>query len=59
MSRWLFIGLIVFVLGESWKNGYLRWDMTRSSIELSIKVFLLCLIVVFIYTVVKVIGMVV
>jgi hypothetical protein len=32
--------------------------MTRASIELSIKIFLVVLIVVFIYTVVRVIGMV-
>jgi hypothetical protein len=31
--------------------------MTRSSIEASIKVFLLALIVVFIFTVIRVIGM--
>jgi hypothetical protein len=38
--------------------GYLVAVMTRSSIEFSIKIFLLCLIAVFIYTVVKVLGMI-
>jgi hypothetical protein len=32
--------------------------MTRSSIELSIKIFLLALIVTFVWTVVKVMGMI-
>ncbi len=48
-----------FVLGGAGKTGYPDCVMTRSSSELSIKVFLLCLIVVFIYTVVRVIGMIV
>jgi hypothetical protein len=39
-------------------RGYFRGAMTRSSIELSIKVFLFALIVTFIITVVKVIGMI-
>lgn len=40
------------------KNRYFGGDMTRSSIELSIKIFLLCLVAVFIYTVAKVLAMV-
>jgi hypothetical protein len=46
------------VLGGWGKNRYFGGDMTRSSIELSIKIFLLCLVAVFIYTVTKVIGMI-
>jgi hypothetical protein len=39
------------------KNRYFGGDMTRTSIELAIKVFLFCLVAVFIYTVVKVMAM--
>lgn len=46
------------MLGWAGKTGYSDRVMTRSSIEVSIKIFLLCLIVVFIYTVAKVIGMI-
>jgi hypothetical protein len=46
------------VLGWAGKNRYFEAVMTRSSIELSIKVFLVCLIAVFIFTVVKVLGMI-
>jgi hypothetical protein len=48
---------IWIILGGAGKNRYFGGDMTRTSIELSIKVFLFCLIVVFICTVVKVAGM--
>gem|GEM_PF-1159148 len=39
-------------------RGYFNAAMTRSSIEASIKVFLLALIVVFCLTVARVIGMI-
>lgn len=47
-----------FLLAFCGWRGYFRGEMTRSSIELSIKVFLCALIVTFIWTVVKVIGMI-
>lgn len=47
------------VLGWAGKKRYFGGVMTRSSIELSIKIFLFCLIVVFIYTVSKVLDMIV
>jgi hypothetical protein len=50
---------IWIVLGWTGKNRYFGGAMTRSSIELSIKIFLFCLVAVFIYTVVKVVGMIV
>jgi hypothetical protein len=45
------------VLGWAGKKRYFGAVMTRFSIELSIKVFLVCLIAVFIFTVVRVLGM--
>ena len=53
-----FMLLCGFSLAFPVVRGYFRGAMTRSSIELSIKVFLFALIVTFIITVVKVIGMI-
>jgi hypothetical protein len=50
-TRWI-------VLGGEIRNRYVVSDMTRSSIELAIKIFLFCLVAVFIYTVMKVLEMV-
>lgn len=47
------------VLGWNGKKRYFDAVMTRSSIELSIKGFLVVLIAVFIFTVVKVLNMIV
>jgi hypothetical protein len=44
-------------LGCDGSTSYPSCAMTRSSIELSIKIFLVALIVVFIWTVFQVIGM--
>jgi hypothetical protein len=47
-----------FFLAKSGFQGYLRPAMTRASIELSIKIFLVALIATFVWTVAQVLGMI-